>query len=246
MQYEIWAENGLRRDMVFAILVAFAIQFFIQTRRLIGPRTLRNFLIGRYSHPVREQRIFVLADMVGSTAMAEQLGDEAALSLITSFFQDLDPAIQRNGGEIHNYVGDEIVMSWPMKSPTKNGRVLQAVQDILTLTETRRTHYLEKYGLAPALRIGVAGGNVAIGECGWEKRQVVYIGDTLNVAKRLQEACKQRGLHVLIEGKTADGMALPDGLALRKIGEEKLRGHGHPTRLVTLAAEELDRQAFVA
>ncbi|MEQ9693131.1 adenylate/guanylate cyclase domain-containing protein [Shimia sp. SDUM112013] len=234
VQFEIWAENGLRRDIFFAALFAFVIQFFIQTRRLIGARTLRNFLLGRYARPVQEKRLFVLADLAGSTEMADRLGDQAALSMITSVFLDIDPMIQRHGGEIHNYVGDEIIMSWPMKKPARNARALRCVAEILTCLDQRRAHYIESFGIAPSLRMGIAGGKVAVGECGWGKRQVVYIGDTINVAKRLQDMCKEHGLAAIMDADLIPEAPIPDGLTPRDLGTVTLRGHQHATRMIGL------------
>lgn len=235
--YANWLKHGLPRDFLIVMGVAMLIQVLLTARRLIGGRTLRNFVLGRYKRPTHEQRIFVLADMVGSTGMAEQLGDESALALIARFFLDIDPSIHRHGGEIHAYVGDEVVISWPRDNAERNGRVLACVAEILDIAETRGAHYQEHYGVAPKLRIGISGGHVAVGECGWEKPQVIYIGDTINRAKRLQESCKVHDTAVMIDGETAAHMRVPESLALVPIGEETLRGHRHTTRLLTLITQ---------
>lgn len=232
--YEDWLKYGMPRDFLFVVVTAMLIQVLMTARRLIGGRTLRNFVLGRYKRPTHEERIFVLADMVGSTAMAEKLGDESALSMIAEFFLDIDPAILRHGGEIHAYVGDEVVISWPRESAARNGRALACVAEILDIAQSRRAHYLEQYGVVPELRIGISGGHVAVGECGWEKPQVIYIGDTINRAKRLQDACRGMGTPALIDAETAAMMAIPDCLTATARGRVLLRGRTGETDVLAL------------
>ncbi|MEP2533006.1 adenylate/guanylate cyclase domain-containing protein [Shimia sp.] len=232
--YLVWVQRGLPNDFMLAAAMAFLVQVMLATRRLIGARTLTNFLLGRYSRPTHENRIFVLADMVGSTSIAEQLGDAAALDMISSVFLDIDPAIRRHGGEVHSYVGDEVVISWAQRDRRANARVVRCLSDITRILETRRPYYMQRFGHAPTLRIGVAAGPVAVGECGWEKRQVVYIGDTINRAKRLQEACKQHSVCLLTDETSAMHLPVSGPTSWRAVGETTLRGRANPSCLVTL------------
>ncbi len=236
--YVEWFQHGLFPDFLFALGTAVFVQFNITVRRLIGGRTLTYFLLGRYSKPTQECRIFVLADLKGSTTITEKLGDQKALELITGFFLDIDPTIKKYRGVIHNYVGDEIIMSWLDRGPDGNMRLLQCIDEIYQTIALRHAHYIKKYGVAPSLRMGIAGGPVAVGECGWEKRQVVYIGDTINRAKRLQEASKEHGLSVIIDAETARGITLPMGIGLEPVDETKLRGRAATTRMLTLTGPD--------
>lgn len=243
-QYVQWLEHGLFPDFLFALGTAIFVQFNITVRRLIGGRTLTYFLLGRYSKPTQERRIFVLADLKGSTAITEQIGDEKALELITGMFLDIDPTIRKYRGVIHNYVGDEVIMSWLDRGPDGNMRLFQCIDEIYQIISMRQAHYLRKFGVAPSLRMGVAGGPVAVGECGWEKRQVVYIGDTINKAKRLQEASKEHGLSVIIDAETARGITLPMGIGLEPVDTAQLRGRAATTQMLTLTGP--DGQALQA
>ncbi len=231
---DTWIQLGLLRDFLFAAGAALVVQLALQASRLVGGRTLRHFLMGRYNRPVKEDRIFVLADIVGFTAMADKLGDQRSLELVTSLFFDIDPAIHRNGGTVHNYVGDEVVASWRVRSMTENSNVLRCLQDIFTKVIEVRALYLEKFGVAPTLRIGMAAGPVAVGECGDEKRQVVYIGDTINTAKRLQDACKPYGVAVMTDADTLARMNLPEDMSATEMGRTTLRGRETETLMMAL------------
>ena len=104
----------LLRDTIIAFVIFLAISEFLQMRRVIGGRTLNALLLGRYHRPVREERIFLLVDIKGSTALAERLGDERAHAFITSTFFDIDQPILEHGGEVYSYVGDGLIASWPL------------------------------------------------------------------------------------------------------------------------------------
>lgn len=236
--YLQWIQNGFAPDFLFALGAGVVIQVMLQARRLIGGRTLTYFLLGRYSRPTEERRIFVLADLKDSTAITEKLGDQKALELITGVFLDIDAAIKRNRGVIHNYVGDEIIMSWLDRGPDGNMPLLQCIDEIFQTLSLRQAHYLEKFGVAPTLRLGIAGGPVAVGECGWEKRQVVYIGDTINKAKRMQEACKRHDLSVILDAQTARGITMPMGIGIAAVEEATLRGRAEATKMLTLTGPD--------
>ena len=80
--------------------------------RLIGIRVLLNALIGRYRRAIREERVLLFLDLVGSTTLAEQMGELRVQDLLTRFFYDIDRAITDHGGEVHAYVGDEVIVTW--------------------------------------------------------------------------------------------------------------------------------------
>jgi hypothetical protein len=72
-------EQGARNGLTVGIALTTVDLFYFQgPRRVIGGRALNNLLLGRYHQPVREERVFLLIDIKGSTALAERLGDREA------------------------------------------------------------------------------------------------------------------------------------------------------------------------
>jgi len=226
-----WLETGLVRDFAFVTFIAFIIHFVLQTRRIVGGRVLTYFLLGRYNTPVVEERIFMLLDIVGSTAIAQRLGDIDALKLITRFFFDIAEPISRFDGETNIYVGDEVVVSWPMESGIKNARCLRCYAAICATMAQNQKGYIRDFGEAPGIRVGLHGGPVAAGECGDDRRQVVFIGDTINVAKRLQEACRDFDRQVLISGELLERIELPAEFGSEALGRTILRGRNMETHV---------------
>ena len=229
-----WFESGFVRDFIFVAFAALLFHFALQTQRIIGGRTLIYFLLGRYNRPIVEQRIFMLIDIAGSTAIAQKLGETRAHRLVSQFFFDIAEPIRQFHGETDIYIGDEVVVSWLMSDPVQNSRCLECYRAIRETTDLNQPQYLREFGVPVEIRVGIHGGPIAAGECGDNKRQVVFIGDTLNTAKRLQEACKEYNRDVLVSGSLLEQTKLPGGITTELVGSTVLRGRDSTTEIFGL------------
>ena len=92
-------------------------------------------------------------DLTGSTSLAEALGEVRMQDLLTRFFFDIDEPIVAHGGEVHAYVGDEVIVSWPFTPQVSEGRCLDcffAVEDrIEESADTYRREFGWSRGFAP-------------------------------------------------------------------------------------------------
>jgi adenylate cyclase len=78
---------------------------------------------------------------------------------------------------------------------------------------------------------------VAIGELGTVKMEIAFLGDTMNTAARLQQACRDTGQRVLASAALVNRLAaLPPGIAKRSIGRLRLRGKENEIELYALTA----------
>lgn len=124
-------------------------QFALQINDKFGQGILWNFLRGRYQHPREEMRVFMFVDLVSSTSIAEQLGNEKYHSLLKDFFADITNAILYNKGEIYQYVGDEIVISWKMDKGVQNNNCLQCFFDMRNAVQQKKTNTTKNMDLCP-------------------------------------------------------------------------------------------------
>ncbi len=85
-----------------------------------------NFITGRYYAPRVESRVFLLIDMEGSTGLAERLGPLAFHRLVRRFIDDLTQPIVAARGEIHRYIGDELIATWKLEEGIADGRCVAA------------------------------------------------------------------------------------------------------------------------
>ncbi|MDH3695121.1 MAG: adenylate/guanylate cyclase domain-containing protein [Gammaproteobacteria bacterium] len=224
-----------RQDIVVSLIVAFTINAVLRIRGLVGGRVLTNFLIGRYHRPLREQRVFLFLDLADSTHLSEKLGDVHVQSLIGQFFFDIAQPIAEHGGETHRYIGDEIVVTWPYSDAIKDARCLECVFDIQKLIVTNSPRYQADFGVTPQFRVGMHGGYVVASEVGDEKREIVYFGDTINTAARLQSLCKEKKTDFLISGEILEAITLPPNAKAQYMGDIELRGKSNLLKVYALA-----------
>jgi class 3 adenylate cyclase len=231
-------DHWLASDYPFIVGIAFDISILIgaihELIRLVGGRVLVNVMLGRYRRPTREQRVLLFLDLAGSTTLAEQMGELRVQDLLTRFFFDIDEAIVSHGGEVHAYVGDEVIVSWPVSTTPRRAYVdcFFAIEDRIAALADR---YEAEFGLVPEFRAGIHAGPVVISECGDSRRQVAYFGDTVNVAARLQAHCKEAGRRLLVSGELVRLLPERTGLLVESLGPTELRGRAAPVELFAVA-----------
>jgi len=214
-------------------------QFALQINDKFGQGILWNFLRGRYQHPREEMRVFMFVDLVSSTSIAEQLGNEKYHSLLKDFFADITNAILYNKGEIYQYVGDEIVISWKMNKGVQNNNCLQCFFDMRNAVQQKKDKYNEKYGLVPDFKAGLHYGKVIAGEVGIIKRDITFSGDVLNTASRIQSKCNEYNVKILSSDELLELLPYQHSFNKVSIGAIELKGKGQLVSLSTLQVKSL-------
>lgn len=224
-----WVADELPRILAIAFTASLLFGAIFEFRRLVGGRVLGSFLLGTYHRPRREQRIVMFLDIQSSTALAERMGEVRVHDLITQFFFDIDEPIAEHGGEVHSYVGDAVIVTWPLShDPERNARALHcffAAEDEMAELSPA---YTREFGVVPQFRAGVHAGSVVVSECGDAKRQIAYFGDTMNVAARLCDHCKVAEESLLVSADLLRETAVPPGLAVGTRASIALRGRQAP------------------
>jgi adenylate cyclase len=88
--------------------------------------------------------------------------------------------------------------------------------------------YRRDFGVVPRFRGGLHGGRVTGGELGDLRRQIVFVGDILNTAARLEEHAKRAGLDLVASGGLLARLTLPSGVEATRCGDLALRGKDAP------------------
>lgn len=213
-----------------------AIHAIVRTGQMLGSGVFVKFLTGYYYRPREEERIFLFIDLADSTAIAERIGHLAFHRLLNDFILDATEPILASQGEIHNYVGDEIIVTWKPERGLKQGRCVHCVNDIRLVLQERGDAYRNAYGVAPKFRAALHMGIVVAGEMGLAKQAIVYLGNTVNTTARIEAACKELDADILISADVADRLAGVPGCNFVEIGPIELRGKSEPVRLYSLAA----------
>ncbi|HEU5291529.1 MAG TPA: adenylate/guanylate cyclase domain-containing protein, partial [Cyclobacteriaceae bacterium] len=169
----------LKNILLWAPVVALT-QFALQINDKFGRGVLWSFIRGKYHKPREETRIFMFVDLLSSTQIAEKLGNKKYHNLLRDYFADITNPILFNNGDIYQYVGDEIVISWKMLQGVENSECIQCYFDMLRAIENNREKYERDYDLVPEFKAGMHYGKVCAGEVGIIKRDITYSGDVLN------------------------------------------------------------------
>ena len=113
-------------------------------------------------------------DMRSSTALAEQLGHVRYFKLLREYYNDLSDAIVDHYGEVYQYVGDEVVISWPSSLGLKSKNCIRCFYAMKERLRNRAAHYMKKYGVTPTFKAGLHCGKVTVGEIGALKKDIFF------------------------------------------------------------------------
>jgi adenylate cyclase len=211
--------------------------FYAQISDNIGHKTLMNFVTGKYHSPREEKRIFMFSDMKASTKIAEKLGHIRYFELLKEYYINLSDAIIKYSGEIYQYVGDEIVVSWRLKVGLKNNNCIKCFFAMKDDLKKRSKWYSESFGHIPDFKAGFHFGKVTTGEIGALKKEIIFTGDVLNTTARIQEKCNSYDIDNLISAELIDLLNVKGFYKTKELGEIKLRGREANINLFTIEQE---------
>jgi class 3 adenylate cyclase len=227
-----WFTKTLPRIVAIGFAISLVFGALTEIGRLIGGPVLTSVILGTYHRPVREELIVMFLDIAGSTRLAEEMGELKVHDLITRFFFDIDEPIADHGGTVHAYVGDEVIVSWPVtRDAARNARCLKCFFAIEQRMARLERDYRREFAVVPSFRAGLHAGPVIVSECGDAKRQLAYFGDTMNVAARLCEYCKGAKLLLVASTELLRLVKLPADIGLGDGEKLVLRGRREPVEM---------------
>lgn len=223
--------------VVFSVVFLVAMNLALGIANIIGPRALLNLFVGRYHTPVEENRFVLFVDIAGSTGLAERLGGIGIHRLLDHTFRLLTLSVVDYHGEVLNYVGDEVIVTWSEGRGAIDCRPLRcfvAMRDELS----RASSQLEReFGAAPRIRGSLHFGPVIVGEIGDVKRAIVFNGDVMNTAARLEELSRNVDGGFLASRVAMERFSSTPPFAVRDLGRLAIRGRADGIDVVGIAAQ---------
>jgi adenylate cyclase len=223
----------LSTDLQSTVSLALSI-FYFEISENIGHGILINFFTGKYHSPTVEKRIFMFTDMKSSTTIAEKLGHIKYFELLKVYYNDLSDAIINHSGEIYQYVGDEIVVSWKFKEGINNNNCIKCFFAMKDDLKKREKWYLDEFGIFPNFKAGLHFGQVTAGEIGALKKEIIFTGDVLNSTARIQELCNEYKVDILVSDDLIKSLNLESEFHLKSLGKNELRGKTKDIELFTI------------
>ena len=143
----------------------------------------------------------LFSDVRSFTTITEQLGAQGTVALLNEYFTLMVDCIQREEGMLDKFIGDAIMAAFgiPVGHDDDADRAVRSAIAMLRELSTWNRHRINEGKLPVDIGIGLNTDNVVSGNIGSKKRMdYTIIGDGVNLAARLESACKQYGAHILI------------------------------------------------
>jgi adenylate cyclase len=200
-------------------------------------RVIENPALLRLGGEKREITSF-FSDVAGFTTISEALAPEDLVNLLNEYLSEMTDLILSSGGTLDKYEGDAIIAFWnaPLDQPDHALRACRAALSCQKRLAELQPRFLEKYGRAVAMRIGLNSGAAVVGNMGSTRRfDYTAMGDTINLAARLEGACKQYQVPLLI-GETTFRL-VKDDLAAREVDIIRVVGKAKPVAVYEVIGE---------
>ena len=190
-------------ELLFQDLVIIMTVLWTEASRLVGAHPIEKLVLGKYHLPTQERRVFLFIDLIGSTEMAQKLGNERFSMLTNSFFNEIDKAAAKYKGEIYQYAGDQVILSWPASGSGNFRSAFQSFLELQKLMERKISMYEDKFGTTPEFRGALHQGKVVVTWVGSTKREILFQGEVLNTTARIMDMAKKLSQPILISSEVA-------------------------------------------
>jgi len=179
----------------------------------------------------------LFCDIRGFTGLVETLAPEQVIELLNTYYTLMFDAISGMGGVVNQIIGDGLMAIFgaplPLEQPA--AAAVAAALEMVAMMEQFSREQLAA-GLPPLrIGIGIASGDMVAGYTGTQQRATyTCVGDTVNLAARLEAHTKEAGRAILIDAATCE--ALDGQLATEALGPVQLKGKAAPVQVFAVGA----------
>jgi adenylate cyclase len=230
-------------SLIFSCVATVAFIFVLQLSRIVGGRPLRDWSLGRYHRPFQEDRFFLFLDIVGSTTLAERLGPVGVHQFLNRVFVMASDPIDDHRGEIYQYVGDEMVITWTEVEGRLGARPIRCFLAIEALLESSAPQFERDFGSAPRVRGALHAGPVIAGEVGGSKRDIVFHGDVMNTTSRLEQVGRELDRRLVISADAVRRLLGAEEYPLEDLGTHVVRGRTTEIQIYAMKSSVGERRA---
>jgi adenylate cyclase len=208
--------------------------------RYVAPQVRDEILSGRVSLDGEIKEVTALfCDLRNFTPLVESVTPEQVVKILNGYFEEMSEAVRNNSGLVLQYVGDEIyaIFGAPLPDPDHARLAVRAGMEMrrrLRMVNQR----LETQGWAPlAHGIGIHTGNALAANIGGRDRlSYSLVGDTINLASRLQGLNKKFGTTMIISGSTRLA-GIDDHVNLKALPVTRVKGKSEPVEIFEVVEE---------
>jgi adenylate cyclase len=229
----------------------------LRTRRTLERYVSRNLVKEVLENPdsyysslrgVRIPATILFSDLIGFTTLSEKADPEALVGQLNEYLSGMTSVVFSNGGTLDKFIGDAIMAVWGnvrsfgMAEDAKNcaRAALGMRRELARLNQKWR----EAGRMGLGMGIGINHGEVIVGNIGsHERMDPTVIGDSVNLASRLEGLTRIYGVDILVGASAAE--LIRDEVHLRSVARVQVKGKSRPVDVLTFIGgrnEELDRE----
>jgi adenylate cyclase len=203
--------------------------------RFFSPELARQIAQDRRGHVIGSKRrpITVLfSDIRDFTTISEKLPPEDVVELLREYFNTMVPIVLKHGGTLDKYVGDAIMglFGAPLPQEDHAVRAVQAALEMVAQVPILSPKWEARCGRRLRIGVGINSGEAVVGVMGADsRREYSAIGDTVNLASRLEGVTKDFKTPIVISQATAEGLG--DRFRVRELSELRVKGRAEPVRV---------------
>ena len=182
----------------------------------------------------RRELTVLFSDLAGFTSMSEKLSPEAVADVINLYLNEATKIVMSHGGTVDKFIGDAVMAFWGAPLPDAQ-HALHGTRAAIAMQEMmqRCQPQFQAFGTDELkLRIGLHSGPAVVGNMGSDLRfTYTALGDTVNLAARLEGVNKAYGTKILLTTDTAT--LLDSSLTLRPVDRVRVKGKDIPVDIFT-------------
>jgi adenylate cyclase len=214
--------------------------------RFFSP-TIVDHLVGietPFSFACRQPATVVFADMIGFTAYSSGKSPDVVISMLRDLLHLLSEAVFSNHGSVDKYLGDGLMAFFgpPLTSQRDATNAALCALEIVNAIECWNQQRIRCHESAVRIAVGIHYGEVVQGDVGSERRlELTLVGDTVNIASRVEAYCRILDASVLVTGEFVQALVAEGSLEVAEgfvdEGFHLLRGCKEPIRLFSVRRE---------
>lgn len=248
-------ENGYIVDIFFPVLVIFwsyagsvAVRFLTE----LNERKQIKMIFGMYLAPQvveqvvthkqllepggeRKRLTVMFCDIRNFSSYSEKVEPSTLVDFLNVYLSEMSEQVLKTEGVIDKYIGDAIMAFWgaPFDQADQEKRSLDSALGMMSVVDNKRVEWKEQFGIDLDIGIGMHTGEAIVGNLGSKKRfDYTVIGDTVNLASRLEGLNKFYGTKIIVSKDTMS--KLGSEYVFRHLDKVVVKGKTQPTDIFEL------------
>jgi adenylate cyclase len=224
-----------------------------ERRRLsqfFSPTVLREIVRHRADAALGSSRrplTVLFSDIRGFTSISERVEPEVVVEMLREYLTEMTEVVFRHGGTVDKYIGDCIMALYnvPFEDPDHAANAIRTALELQERTLAVAARWEAKLGVQIRNGVGINTGDAVVGTMGSRQRlEYTAIGDTVNLASRLEALTKEYGAGVVISESTQD--AVRGRFLTRQLGVVAVRGKTVPVKIYSVLPHDVRRHPRAA